>query len=273
MESSESDYINYFKMYLKKISSHVTKINTLEEEYDFDEIARMNLLQESDDRMDTSYDSANDLIRHLTSILSGRSSTSPLRRNTNSRQPSTPHNTPNMEMNNVGGIGIYDNISHMRSSLMNEMSQQPPPLDDSTENSFDTNNIFATIITENMMTDNDIGTTYVRSYQVPISGDLGRYLTTLFGGLLSNFRASDPNDVILPLTDDAFDKLEDKKFEDPNKCDKCTICQEKFEPDTTIKILPCKHIFHKECISEWLKNYHHKCPICRADCGEYAARV
>ncbi|KAL3120991.1 hypothetical protein niasHT_009642 [Heterodera trifolii] len=47
----------------------------------------------------------------------------------------------------------------------------------------------------------------------------------------------------------------------------CTICLGEIEKETPVKLLailePCKHIFHNECISEWLKN-HNTCPICRA---------
>ncbi|KAL3125544.1 hypothetical protein niasHT_009677 [Heterodera trifolii] len=48
----------------------------------------------------------------------------------------------------------------------------------------------------------------------------------------------------------------------------CTICLGEIEKETSVKLLaildPCKHIFHNECISEWLKN-HNTCPICRAN--------
>jgi len=37
-----------------------------------------------------------------------------------------------------------------------------------------------------------------------------------------------------------------------------TICEEENE-----RILDCSHIFHRECIGEWLKQKHH-CPVCRA---------
>ncbi len=36
------------------------------------------------------------------------------------------------------------------------------------------------------------------------------------------------------------------------------ICEEEKE-----RILDCSHIFHRECIGEWLKQKHH-CPVCRA---------
>lgn len=43
----------------------------------------------------------------------------------------------------------------------------------------------------------------------------------------------------------------------------CVICKLDFELDEKITVLECKHIFHTECISEWVK-YKSECPICRA---------
>ena len=34
--------------------------------------------------------------------------------------------------------------------------------------------------------------------------------------------------------------------------------------DEIIKKMPCKHIFHRECIKQWFKS-NHTCPVCRAD--------
>lgn len=103
-------------------------------------------------------------------------------------------------------------------------------------------------------------------------GSLEAILETMF----NHFRGTEPSDVILPLTDDAINKLPIKKFKeitDADKNDVCSICQEKYDSDAEIIILPCKHYFHKECITEWLKNYHHKCPLCRMPCGEHTALV
>ncbi len=43
----------------------------------------------------------------------------------------------------------------------------------------------------------------------------------------------------------------------------CTICQENYSDDSNLKILPCGHFFHCECIEPWLLNCSNLCPICR----------
>jgi len=43
----------------------------------------------------------------------------------------------------------------------------------------------------------------------------------------------------------------------------CTICQENYSDDSQIKILPCGHFYHCECIEPWLLNCSNLCPICR----------
>jgi len=43
----------------------------------------------------------------------------------------------------------------------------------------------------------------------------------------------------------------------------CSICLEKFEEQMKIKILPCEHGFHTECIDEWITRDNDSCPVCR----------
>ena len=45
----------------------------------------------------------------------------------------------------------------------------------------------------------------------------------------------------------------------------CSICLDNYSnPEIKLNKLPCNHIFHKDCIQEWLKN-NDTCPECRSE--------
>ncbi|XP_066475210.1 E3 ubiquitin-protein ligase RNF149 isoform X2 [Tiliqua scincoides] len=44
----------------------------------------------------------------------------------------------------------------------------------------------------------------------------------------------------------------------------CAICIENFQPKDTVRVLPCKHVFHRHCIDPWLLD-HRTCPMCKLD--------
>ncbi|KAH8420984.1 hypothetical protein KR222_000623 [Zaprionus bogoriensis] len=56
-------------------------------------------------------------------------------------------------------------------------------------------------------------------------------------------------------------KMTDEKDVDS---DCCAICIESYKPADIIRILPCKHEFHKNCIDPWLIE-HRTCPMCKLD--------
>lgn len=43
----------------------------------------------------------------------------------------------------------------------------------------------------------------------------------------------------------------------------CPICLSNFEENTKIKMLPCNHGFHSQCINPWIGDHSDSCPICR----------
>ena len=49
----------------------------------------------------------------------------------------------------------------------------------------------------------------------------------------------------------------------------CMVCLEPFKRHDQIGKLMCTHIFHKDCIYQWLKT-NATCPLCREDVEKFA---
>lgn len=63
-----------------------------------------------------------------------------------------------------------------------------------------------------------------------------------------------------------IDNLKSEDFVDePNVQEKkaCAICLTDLDCERVLKV-PCEHIFHKECLVNWLKRST-ICPLCRTD--------
>jgi hypothetical protein len=45
----------------------------------------------------------------------------------------------------------------------------------------------------------------------------------------------------------------------------CPICTDDFIKGQDLRVLPCNHQFHMECIDPWLMNVSGTCPLCRID--------
>jgi len=52
-------------------------------------------------------------------------------------------------------------------------------------------------------------------------------------------------------------------FVDPEDA-KCIVCLEEYQPGVELRVLPCKHHFHKTCADGWFRMKPH-CPLCHAE--------
>ncbi|KAJ3412603.1 hypothetical protein HDV05_000471 [Chytridiales sp. JEL 0842] len=46
--------------------------------------------------------------------------------------------------------------------------------------------------------------------------------------------------------------------------EKCTICLMPYDDGDELRIMRCKHGFHKDCIDQWLTGHVNSCPLCRS---------
>lgn len=69
-----------------------------------------------------------------------------------------------------------------------------------------------------------------------------------------------------PASKSFIDNLSEFEYNENenNLSNNCVICQEQYSNGEKVTKLPCEHIYHKECISNWLK-LHNTCPTCRRE--------
>jgi hypothetical protein len=72
-----------------------------------------------------------------------------------------------------------------------------------------------------------------------------------------------------PTSKKVIEGLEKIKVSDKNRSfighdndNTCSVCKDFFELDQSLINLPCKHLFHEDCILPWL-NERNSCPTCR----------
>ena len=53
----------------------------------------------------------------------------------------------------------------------------------------------------------------------------------------------------------------------------CCICLEEFEDREKVRVLPCGHKFHEDCLTPWLTERDASCPLCKMDVLEHVLEM
>ncbi|CAJ1952293.1 unnamed protein product [Sphenostylis stenocarpa] len=84
--------------------------------------------------------------------------------------------------------------------------------------------------------------------------------------LIQHLAENDPNRYgTPPASKTAVEGLPDVSVTEEllaSDCSQCAVCKDAFELGDTAKQMPCKHIYHGDCILPWLE-LHNSCPVCR----------
>jgi len=82
----------------------------------------------------------------------------------------------------------------------------------------------------------------------------------------TRYYEGDDNIVLSPADEELLNLIEltnIKNLKDLSNDKKdCIICLEEFKNGDEVITLPCFHLYHKECIKDWLKR-NNLCPICK----------
>ncbi|CAN0909041.1 E3 ubiquitin-protein ligase RING1 [Linum grandiflorum] len=84
--------------------------------------------------------------------------------------------------------------------------------------------------------------------------------------LIQQLAENDPNRYgTPPASKSAIDALPTIRIAEADlnsEMNQCAVCKDEFEKGAEAKQMPCKHLYHRDCIVPWLE-MHNSCPVCR----------
>jgi len=79
-----------------------------------------------------------------------------------------------------------------------------------------------------------------------------------------SFNMEQPSDV-KPATEEFVNSLSNVMLTNKEIQENCSVCLDNFKEELKGCKLPCGHIFHEDCIKEWLSKHNNRCPVCRVE--------
>lgn len=171
---------------------------------------------------------------------------------------------------------IFTNLYSLVSSITEEETE--PLLSPVQSQSLFTNDEIQSIVTESLdnLSRNSQFTNFFDSVSnnfrpvfTSYSISTPEFTTSLsnFGDNILDMLSDSLEDVPVVLSEDNFNKLKSVSFGELTSPlqSECTICQESFTEDKQVTELVCKHVFCKDCVSNWLTKFKCVCPICKQD--------
>ncbi|XP_036353809.2 E3 ubiquitin-protein ligase RLIM-like [Ochotona princeps] len=100
-------------------------------------------------------------------------------------------------------------------------------------------------------------------FRIPVTTDESE--SVFFYDVVQLFLVNEEEEVqSVGLTKQQIDNLTMRIFGENDESKSCTICITKFIEGDIIRVLPCCHEYHADCIDRWLAD-NVTCPICRYD--------
>ncbi|KAI8322190.1 hypothetical protein GQ54DRAFT_297521 [Martensiomyces pterosporus] len=76
-------------------------------------------------------------------------------------------------------------------------------------------------------------------------------------------------EVLTVVSETPTDETEESRYAPTETSASCVICLEDYAIGEVVRVLPCGHVFHDDCITHWLlrpKTKFHDCPMCKTPC-------
>ncbi|KAM1702732.1 hypothetical protein FF1_028000 [Malus domestica] len=112
-------------------------------------------------------------------------------------------------------------------------------------------------VVEKIVQESLVAETDSRPYSDDMFVHMAAFITVVVDDVFEGLETDDPKFV--PASKSSIEKLERARVEVSAAC---SVCMEEMEVGSQAIRMPCSHLYHKDCIVEWLEKSR-VCPLCR----------